>query len=130
MKEEIIAQADRLAGLIAVNLRRIDEIEKEMLRQVGSVSADGMRRLHTSKRIVSALEQRLDSVRELLTKGGEHDLRAAKSLLDSRLVVADNPMTTLITADPLPPIQSHDLERALNSLMSGIRVVRRRAPLG
>ena len=130
MKDQVIAQADRLAGLIAVNQRRIEEIEKEMLRQVGTVSAEGMRRLHATKRIVAALEQRLDDVRELLTKGGSADLTAAKTLIESKLVVADNPMTTLITADPLPPIQSHDLERSLNSLMSGIRVVRRKAPIG
>lgn len=128
-RERVIAGADRLAGLIAVNARRVDEVEREMVRQVNSVSGDGMRRIHLAKRIVVALEKRLDEVRKLLSSEVPSDIDKACLVLDRPIAVPDDPMTTLITAERLAPIPVADLERTLNSLMSGVRVVRKKAPL-
>jgi hypothetical protein len=123
---EIERGADHLAHLIAIARGRIELIEREMIDHLAIVDADGQKSISTVRRIIGALEQRLDKLNQYLHDNSHVELAAAFRLLSSPLVIPNDFVNKLISEENIEPIPVAEIQPVLNHLLTSIKIQRRR----
>jgi len=114
--------ADQLVRVITGFRVQILEIERDMIDRLAAVSPEGQKCLSAARRIVNAVEKRLNTMNTYLQHGTEADLRAALKISQMPLVLVNDPMTALISDDTLPPIDPAKLQPTLENLLSRVVV--------
>ncbi|MFN8392569.1 MAG: hypothetical protein U0136_19910 [Bdellovibrionota bacterium] len=123
---EIERSADHLIRMITASRSKIELIESEMIDRMAVVSAEGQRNLTAARRIVGALERRLDKLNNHLGSGAPSDITAAFKLLGSPLQVPNDCVNKLISEASMEPIAVEDIEPTLNRLLLAITPQRKR----
>ena len=118
--------ADHLVRIITGFRVQILEIERDMIDRLAAVSPEGQKCLSAARRILGAVETRLNTMNRYIQHGTEADLRAALRLSQMPLVLVHDPMTTLITDDALPPIDPAKLQPTLEGLLARVVVQKKR----
>ena len=118
--------ADQLVRVITGFRIQILEIERDMIDRLAAVNAEGQKCLSAARRIVNAVEKRLNTMNTYLQHGTEADLRAALKISQMPLILANDPMSALISEDALPPIDPAKLQPTLENLLSRVVVKKQR----
>lgn len=113
----------RIGRMAEASRKRIDLLESKMIRQLHRITANGINNLMLAKRVLSALEKRIDDVdAAIASAGGENreNLEMAKRILSQDLMLADDTMSSVIGAKAVPPIRFVNVESTLNDLIAKI----------
>ena len=123
---EVERSAGQLVRIIASTRARITSVERDMIDHFASVSSEGQRNLSAVRRILSAVEKRLNTINSFIQHGSEEDLRAAVKLANTPLILPNDSMTKLITEGEIPPIEPANIQPTLEDLLSRITVQKKR----
>ena len=122
---EIERAGDYLVQLIHSSRTRIEAVEREMIDHMASVSPEGQKNLTAARRIVGALERRLEILNSYLYKGAQADLYSAYKLLSSPLVLPNDCVNKLISEADIPPIPPAEIKPMLEQLLNRISLQRK-----
>jgi len=123
---EVERSAGQLVRIIASTRARIASIERDMIDHFATVSSEGQRNLSTARRILTAVEKRLNTINSYIQHGSEIDLQAAVKLASTPLILPNDSMTKLISEADIPPIEPANIQPTLEQLLSRITVEKKR----
>ncbi|MFN8388696.1 MAG: hypothetical protein U0136_00225 [Bdellovibrionota bacterium] len=124
LKERVIAHADYLSLVIATSRQKIVAIEAQMSSKLGSLSPEGSRALLQVRRIISAVEGRLDRLTAALNESTDTAIYGAVKLTLQEIAVPHDAVHALITEAPPPPINPQTLQHTLSSLFAKMKFTR------
>lgn len=122
---EVSLEANRLVYVIATYRPRLTAIERHMIDNMAVVSPDGQKALSLIRRVLDATEIRLDEISRLLALGTQEGIDSANRLVESPLTVKNDSLHKLITEDPIPPIPTLELKKALDIFFGKIQITKR-----
>ncbi len=120
LRDKVLAHSDHLSVAVAKALNRIGDIQQDMHQTLGSLSADAGRKLLQARRMIGALERRLDELTVLLTEGTEDSVYSAFRLAQAPIPVPHDAVNALLTEQPLPPINPLSARRDIEVLLNSI----------
>ncbi len=123
--DRVTTEANRLVHVTATYRPRLVAIERHVIDHMAMISADGQRCLTVVRRILAAVEERLDALSKELSTGTDEAVRAALQLAISPIILKNDSLNKLITEAELPPISPIELKNVLETLLSKIQVKRR-----
>jgi hypothetical protein len=115
---EINALERKNIELINKSRDRMHDVERLMENRIHLISSDTIKAHINAKRIIGALERRLERVRDLVATSNIPELAKALRLLESDLVVPSDTMNTLIGTDQIPSVASGKIKTTLERLLS------------
>ena len=120
-REEILArisaQEKQIVGVLNDARNRVRTIERLMENRIHLIGSDIIKSHLNAKRIIAALEARLDRVHALCRASENRDLIRAYRLLNADLHVQADAVNTLISAEELPPLPLQNLALAVDELL-------------
>ena len=124
---EVERSADHLVRLITSSRAKISIVESEMIDHLASVSQDCQKSLTTARRLLAAMENRLNTINSFLQHATEDDLRAAIRTARSPLVLPNDSINKLISEADIAPIEPANLKPIMDSLLARIVIKKQRA---
>ncbi len=118
--EEIVSQAKAYDQLLIEAKAMIAELTPLMANHTGVVSRRAVDCLSIAKKIIAALEARLEEVASLLQSQKQQDIIEAYELMSKNLAVTDTRYDTLIDSDPIPAFEASDIGPTLSRLVQAI----------
>ncbi len=109
-------------ALIQNSITKMREVEPTMLAHQGVIGRKGVDCLSSAKKIIRALEARLDEVSTLLRTRHKSDVLEACELMHKPLIVRESCFESLIDSDPIPALEPEDWAPALGRLFSTINI--------
>ncbi len=123
---EVERAADQLVRVITTTRVKLTSIERDVIDRMASVSQDGQRCLSAARRILRAVETRLNTINSYIQHGSEGDLRAAARLAHAPLILSNDSVNKLISEDDIPPIELGSVQPTLEHLLARIVVQKQR----
>lgn len=118
LRKEARAEVSDLRTLLDNSKAKITELEASMLRHVGGMTRRAVDCIGIAKKIIRALEKRVDEVSHLLETSRSSDIIEAYELLYRPLVVHESCCDALIDSDPIPAIDPNEWAPTLTRLFS------------
>lgn len=126
LREKVLTHADYLAATIAHSKNRISDIEYGFQSNLGALPTEGSKKLLQARRIVTALERRLDEITSILNETGQSGVHNAFRLTQCAIRVPNDAIHALITEAPLPDINPLTARKDLESLLGSIHLHERK----
>lgn len=117
---EVTAKVAELEKLLVEANSKIREFDEQLARHLRTVSRRVPERIAMSKKIVRALERRLNEVKGLVSSRDTFELLSAYDLLQDKLSFSTSPLDSLIDAEPMPALESYEWQPALEKLFNYI----------
>lgn len=117
---DIRSARDRLAWLVLKSKQRISVFESGMIEKLQRMTSTGVRSLIAAKRIVNALEERLQQLDGVLATNDPTRLNDAIECLRTPLLIPDDTLSSIMDAQPMPPLLPDDWERTLQSHLNNL----------
>lgn len=118
LRKEARAEVSDLRALLENSKAKVSELEKLMLRHVGGMTRRAVDCIGIAKKIIRALEKRLDEVSHLLDTARSSDIIDAYDLLYRPLIVHESCCDALIDSDPIPAVDPTEWAPTLTRLFS------------
>jgi hypothetical protein len=118
LRERVITHADYLASVIANTRRKVQVLEEEMNARQGGFNAESGKALLEMRRIIAALEMRLDLLTAALERNTESAIYKAAKLTLTEIPIPNDAVHALITEAPTPPLNPQLLQHTLNKLIA------------
>ena len=118
MWEKLEHEAQWIANLISSAKQHLEVINKALPTKLNVVTGDTVKSTTVASRIVGALEIRYRELLGFLQRRDDNELSEALSILEQRLVVADDPFNSVLDSEPIPPIDRDQWVSVLDQLFS------------
>ncbi len=106
----VISEADHLCDMTDRSLLQLAKFENRRKEAQGGVlTPTAIQLLDVSRQVTAAMQSRANFVDELICKSTAHSVTKAHELLHAPLHVENNSSTSLITTDPIPPLEADQL---------------------
>ncbi len=108
--------------LINSSRKEIYEIEKLVVSNLNMTVHGGSKNLSTARRIIQALENRLDKIQELTREPTLDNLKNAYNMAFSKLCLTNDTLNKLITEDDIQPIEVNKIKTTIDHLLDNVIV--------
>lgn len=120
LRKDVQTEIEAYQEFISESMAMIEELTPIMAAHTGVVSRRAVDCLSTAKKIVAALERRVDETQELLQTKRKSDVIEAYDLLGRSLSITESRYDSLIDADPIPPLDPAEISATLSRLVQTI----------
>ena len=121
-------ELSNLVGLVRSSEERLRYSESLIVNQISQTTSASINAVNASRRIIRALQKRLNKIDALLAQKDQTSLEEAKHLIRKDLVVASDPIHALVSEQPIPPIKSTEWRPVLEQLFSVVeKAIQQRA---
>ncbi len=118
LKELFDAKQLHALHFVGQSNKRIAELESQMNKWVHLMDSEIIHAVVDVRRILSALEKRVESVKTKTDLEDAQSLNWAIELMDSKLIVAQDAVNTLLNSTEIPPLSSEQWEAKVEQLLS------------
>ncbi len=108
---------------------RLKELERAVKQNIALIRPRSAESLSQLRRIITALAQRTETVKQLLLTDNNINIISAHELLTSDLVISEHCLHSLIPDSPLAPIKADQLLASIESMIHEIETDLRRVEL-
>ena len=116
MREKIDLHSQMIQEVISDARPRVETCERILVEQPGRLDGD-VKNIATARRLLSALEQRLEQIVRLSSESTEEQVLTAHELTDEKLRVPKDVQNSVVDADSIPDLESHLWRDTLEMLL-------------
>jgi hypothetical protein len=116
LRKEALEKAERVYRLLNETAPLVAEYEGRMAQRMHAVPAAKMRAFGALKRILRALENRMNEIEPYLCSWRLGDIERAHQLLNQALVVEESVFDWVIDSDEIPPLDVESVPREIQKL--------------
>ncbi len=113
-------EADKLTKLINVSRNKLVELDGKVMKNMTRITSGETNALISARRIVRALEARLQELNAFLLYRAANTVNEAENLLKKNLIIPSDPMTTVLDSSPIRPLRPSDWQNTLEALFSRV----------
>lgn len=118
-------RCEEISELIEVSKKHLSTVDSRMMKNLSKNTSGSIQGVVNVRRIVTALEKRRREIADFLAQPEMGDLATAERLYHGELQIEEDSLTSLLSADPLPPIKPSEWRPTLATLFK--RISRRRS---
>ncbi|MCB0343828.1 MAG: hypothetical protein KDD66_01855 [Bdellovibrionales bacterium] len=118
--QQLQVEADKLTNLIRVSRDKLVDLDGKIMKNMSRMTSAETNALISARRIVRALETRLQELNAFLLYRAGNTVEQAEELMRKNLVIPSDPMTTVLDATPIRPLRPSDWKGTLEALFSRV----------
>ena len=122
IKKQLRARIEEVRRLIAFNKDQFSKIEDALGGRMARMTPRGSQSLTRAKKIVAALEQRLEEVGQMMKGNGKVGLFQAHQQMSDKLYINDNCLNSVISIDPIEPLSPFEWPTTLERLVERVHL--------
>lgn len=113
-------EAEKLANLIRFSRNKLTELDAKVMKNMPRMTSTETNALISARRIVRALETRLQELNAFLLYRAGNTVADAENLIKQNLIIPSDPLTTVLDAAPIRPLRPSDWRGTLEALFARV----------